>query len=131
METFDLEQTGRIAELAAVPQEDRDNAWCASLLQAVPNASLASFDPQIEAGPDTFPYFQLALPDAGPFTPFSVVHILSDVLDSGAGVVIHSSLRRDEQPLWVFTFGDILSYSMFQDFRGDPKVYSNPTLTRI
>ena len=126
METFDLEQTGRIAELADVPQEDRDEAWCASVLRAAPNASLASFDPQIEAGPDTFPYFQLALPDAGPFTPFSIVHILNHALRNGTGVVIHSSLRRDEQPLWVFTFGDILSYSMFQDFRGDPNVYSNP-----
>jgi hypothetical protein len=123
METFDMQQTQTLAALAAIPQ--RDDAWCAQFLAAVPNASLASFNPQIQAGPDTFPYFQLAVPDAGPFTPFSIVHILNDVLENGAGVVVHASTRRD-QPLWVFTLGDILSYSMFHDFRGDPKALGNP-----
>ena len=126
METFDLEQTQKLAALMAVPQAQRDDAWCDDFLRAVPNASLASFDPQIQNGPDTFPYFQLAMPDPGPFTPFSIVHILNDVLAKGAGVVVHSSLQRDRQPLWVFTFGDMLSYSMFGDFRGDPKVIANP-----
>jgi hypothetical protein len=126
MEIFDLEQTQRLALLMAVPQEKRDDAWCANFLLAVPNASLASFDPQIQTGPDTFPYFQLALPDPGPFTPFSIIHILNNVLQSGAGVVVHANLKRDQPPLWVFSFGDILSYSMFGDFRGDPQVIHNP-----
>jgi len=126
VETFDLEQTQRLAALMAAPQEQRDDSWSADFLRAVPNASLASFDPQIQTGPDTFPYFQLALPDPGPFTPFSIVHILNDVLQKGAGVVIHTNMRRDQQPAWVFSFGDILSYSMFGDFRGDPKVIENP-----
>ena len=30
--------------------------------------------------------------------------------------------RRDENPAWVFTYGDLLSYSLFQDFSGDPTV---------
>ena len=125
MEIFDLEQTQRLALLMAVPQEKRDDAWCANFLLAVPNASLASFDPQIQTGPDTFPYFQLALPDPGPFTPFSIIHILNNVLQSGAGVAVHANLKRDQPPLWVFSFGDILSYSMFGDFRGDPKVIAD------
>jgi hypothetical protein len=124
METFDLEQTRRLAALAAVPQ--RDDAWCAQFLAVVPNASLAALDPQIQKGPDTFPYFQLAMPDPGPFTTFSIVHILNDALQNGCGVVVHSSIQRDQPPLWVFCFGDILSYSMFGDFRGDPKVLANP-----
>jgi hypothetical protein len=124
VETFDLEQTQKLAALTAVPQ--RDEAWCADFLRAVPNASLASFIPQIQTGPDTFPYFQLALPDPGPLTPFSIVHILNEVLQNGTGVVIHASTRRDQPPLWVFSFGDILSYSMFQDFRGDPSALANP-----
>lgn len=126
VETFDLEQTQRIAALMDVPQDQHGDAWCADFLRAVPNASLASFDPQIQNGPDTFPYFQLAMPDPGPFTPFSIVHILNDVLESGSGVVVHANVRRDTQPLWVFSFGDVLSYSMFGDFRGDPKVLANP-----
>jgi hypothetical protein len=124
METFDLEQTGRLAALAAVPQ--RDDSWCAQFLAAVPNASLASFNPQIQNGPDTFPYFQLSMPDPGPFTTFSIVHLLNYILQNGCGVVVHSSTKRDQPPLWVFSFGDILSYSMFGDFRGEPKVLAHP-----
>ena len=124
METFDLEQTQRLAQLIAIPPEERDASWPGQFLAAVPNASLASFDPQIVSGPDGFPYFQLALPDAGAFTPFSIVHILEDSLENGVGVVIHTSTRRDENPAWVFTLGDLVSYSLFQDFAGDPKVYS-------
>jgi len=131
VETFDLEQTQRLAALIPVPQQQHDDAWCANFLRAVPNASLASFNPQIQTGPDTFPYFQLALPDPGPFTPFSIVHILNDVLQIGVGVAIHTNIRRDQPPAWVFGFGDILSYSMFADFRGDPKVIAKPDPPRI
>jgi hypothetical protein len=81
---------------------------------------------RLNQGRTHFLIFQLAMPDPGPFTPFSIVHILQDVLKAGAGVVVHANLRRDQQPLWVFSFGDILSYSMFGDFRGDPKVLANP-----
>jgi hypothetical protein len=126
METFDLEQTQRLATLMAISQDQRDDGWCDDFLRAVPNASLASFDPQIQSGPDTFSYFQLALPEAGPFTPFSIVDILNDVLQKGVGAVIHSSMRRDQQPAWVFSFGDMVSYSLFQDFRGDPRLYTVP-----
>jgi hypothetical protein len=126
VETFDLAQTQKLATLMAASPQHRDDAWCADFLRAVPNASLASFDPQVQNGPDTFPYFQLAMPDPGPFTPFSIVQILNDVLQKGAGVVVHSSMRRDQPPLWVFSFGDILSYLMFGDFRGDPKAIANP-----
>ena len=108
-----------------MPAEKRDAEWQSKFLAAVPNASLASFDPQIEMGPDDFPYFQLAIPDPGPFTTFSLVHILPDVLKNGVGVVVHASVRRDQGPLWVFTHGDMLSYQLFQDFLGDPGVYKN------
>jgi hypothetical protein len=127
MGTFDLGQTTELAALAATPVQQRDQAWCDQVLRAAPNASLAAFSPQIQIGPDTFPYFELAIPDPGPFTPYSIVHVLDDVLAAGAGVVIHTNPRRDQQPLWVFSFGDILSYSMFQDFKGDPKVYLDKT----
>jgi len=125
METFDLEQTQRLAELIAVPPDERDDAWANNFLAAAPNASLTSFEEQIQVGPDGFPYFQLALPDAGAFTPFSIVHVLKDCVDNGVGAVIHTSTKRDENPAWVFTLGDLVSYSLFQDFSGDPKVYND------
>ena len=45
METFDLEQTSRLAALATTPAQQRDDAWCASVQSAVPNASLTALDP--------------------------------------------------------------------------------------
>ncbi len=123
METFDLQLTGVLGVLLSVPQEGRDASWCKNFLGSLPNASLTSFEPQIQNGPDSFPYFQLAMPDAGAFTPFSIVHILSDCIENGVGAVIHTNSRRDEQPAWVFTLGDLVAYSLFQDFEGDPKVY--------
>src|SRR5579862_2181323 len=110
-----------------VPPEARDEAWCGNFLSAAPRAALAALDPQIQNGPDSFPYFQLALPDPGPLTPFSIVSVLDHVLQAGAGLVIHANTRRDQPPLWVFSFGDLLAYSMFQDFKGDPQVYSDLT----
>src|SRR5580704_4385295 len=127
METFDLEQTSRLAALASTPPEQRDDAWCASVLSAAPNASLMALDPQIQEGPDTFPYFQLAIPDPGAFTPFSMVNVLNHMLEAGSGAVIHVNPRRDQPPLWVFSLGDLLAYSLFQDFNGDPHVYSDTT----
>ena len=127
MDTFDLQQTSRLAALVTAPPEQRDEGWCASVLSAAPNASLTALDPQIQEGPDTFPYFQLAIPDPGSFTPFSIVHVLPQMLEAGSGAVIHANPRRDQPPLWVFSFGDLLAYSLFRDFNGDPHVYSDTT----
>jgi len=113
-----------------MPPEQRDEAWHRDFLSAVPNASLASFDPQIVTGPDTFPYLQLALPDPGPFTPFSVVHVLDHVLQAGAGLVVHTNMQRQEKPLWVFTYGSLLSYALFRDFSGDPNAPQDPPPTK-
>jgi hypothetical protein len=126
METFDLQLTQVLATMMTVPPEGRDATWCANFLASAPNASLASFDPQIANGPDTFPYFQLALPDAGPFTPFSIVHLLDYVIQNGVGIVIHANQRREGNPAWVFSLGDLVSYSLFKDFNGDPNVYKHP-----
>jgi hypothetical protein len=126
METLNPQMTQLLGVLLAVPAEGRDDTWCGNFLNIAPTASLASFDPQIQNGPDTFPYFQLAMPDAGAFTPFSIVHILEDCIENGVGAVIHTSMRREGAPAWVFTLGDLVSYKLFQDFNGDPKVYKNP-----
>lgn len=115
------------AALATTLPQQRDDAWCASVRSAAPNASLTAVEPQIQDGPDTFPYFQLAIPDPGAFTPFSMVHLLHHMLEAGSGAVIHVNPRRDQQPLWVFSLWDLLAYSLFQDFKGDPQVYSDTT----
>ena len=120
MAEFDLAQTQALAELFETPREARDDAWQTKFYAAVPDATLMGFDPQVNVGPDSFPYFHMAIPDPGPVTPFCVTHVLDFVLDNGIGIVIFGDSSRSEGPQWVFTYGDLLSYSMFGDFAGDP-----------
>ena len=122
MPKFDLSQTQALVELFAVPGESRDPAWRRQFYAAVPDATLLSFEPQVAQGPDHFPYFELAIPDPGPVTPFCVTHLLDFVLDSGFGIAIFGDSSRSAGPQWVFTYGDLLSYSLYGDFDGDPNV---------
>ena len=113
MPKFDLSKTAELAGLFASPPDRRDGAWIGRFYAAVPDASLISFPSQVEAGPDSFPYFQLAMPDPGPMTPFCVTHLLDYVLDKGFGIAIFGDSRRSKGPEWVFTYGDLLSYSLY------------------
>jgi hypothetical protein len=117
---FDLAQTHALAKLFATPREARDEAWRASLHAAVVDASLVSFEPQVVWGSDGFPYFQLALPPAGAFTPFCISHALDHVLERGFGVAVFGDPERSGEPEWVFTYGDMLALSLYGAFDGDP-----------
>lgn len=120
MAKFDLEKTARLGELFAVPREKRDDAWRRQFYQAVDDASLMSFTPQVAAGPDQFPYFQMAMPDPGAFTPFCVTHLLDYLLENGFGIAIFGDSSRAQGPEWVFTYGELVSYRLYGDFDGDP-----------
>jgi len=122
MSKFDLAQTQALAELFEVPRESREDAWRRQFYAAVPDATLVCFEPQVRQGPDQFPYFELAIPDPGPVTPFCVTHILDVVLDNGFGIAIFGDSSRSAGPEWVFTYGSLLSYSLYGDFDGDPNV---------
>ena len=119
MAKFDLAKTEELAELFETPRDDRDDAWIARFHATVPDATLMSFPSQVEDGPDGFPYFQMAMPDPGPVTPFCVTHVLDDVLDNGFGIVIFGDSSRSAPPEWVFTYGDLLSYSLYGRFDGE------------
>jgi hypothetical protein len=120
MPKFDLAQTQVLADLFAEPREGRGDAWREQFYAAVPDATLMTFEPQVSEGPDELPYFQLAIPDPGPVTPFCVTHLLDVVLDNGLGIAIFGDSSRSEGPEWVFTYGDLLSYNLFGRFDGDP-----------
>jgi hypothetical protein len=121
MAKFDLEKTGELGDLFQTDRDQRDDAWRARFLAAVPDATLSAFDPQVERGPDTFPYFQLAMPEPGPLTPFCITHILDTCLDNGLGVVVFGDAERSNGPEWVFSYGDLLSYSMYGQFYCEPQ----------
>lgn len=120
MPPFDLAKTSELAALFETPRERRDPAWIAQFYQAVPDATMMSFTPQVQQGPDQFPYFQMAIPAPGPLTPFCITHVLDYLLDNGLGVAIFGDASRVNGPQWVFSYGDLLSYSLFGRFDGDP-----------
>jgi hypothetical protein len=117
---FDLEKTHAIVDLFTTPRDQRDEAWRRRFYAAIVDASMRAFDPQVSQGPDGFFYFSLALPEPGAFTPFCLSHILDYVLDNGVGIAVFGSSGPPGEPEWVFTYGDLLSYSLYGDFDGDP-----------
>jgi len=112
MAKFDMSQTKVLVELFLTKREKRDDGWVRRFYAAVPVASLAAFESQVTRGPDSFPYFDLAIPKPGPFAPFCVTHILDYVLDNGCGITVWAESNRSGGPEWVFTYGNLLSYSI-------------------
>jgi hypothetical protein len=121
MGQFDLEKTAVLGELFQTAREQRDDEWRSRFVAAIPDATLISFDPQVQQGPDTFPYFQLAMPAPGTLIPFCVSHILDACLENGFGVAIFGDASRSSGPEWVFSYGDLLSYSMYGRFYVEPE----------
>lgn len=104
---FDLERTAELERLFAVPRDERADTWREAFFVAVPDASLATTERQVEAGPDGFPYFVLRMPEPGPFETFCVTHVLDACLENGFGIVVFGSAP---DPEWVFTYGDLWSF---------------------
>lgn len=105
----DLQKTQIITELLLIPREQRDENWVDRFLYNLPAASFRCGNPQVIAGPDGFPYFQLLLPEHGKeFQCFVVEKMIPDFLvERGYGVVLNPG---SGQPDWVLTYGDILNY---------------------
>jgi len=121
-----IEKTVELRDLFAVAAEQRDEAWQRRFYAAAPGADLVVLDPQICDGPDTFPYFSLAMPATGVFTPTSIDDALEFVLDRGAGIAIFATPDRTAAPQWVFTYGDLVSYRLFGDFECGPRESGPP-----
>lgn len=114
-----IAKTIELRDLFGVAPEQRDSAWRTKFYAAAPGAALVALDPRISDGPDTFPYFGLAMPATGTFTPFSIDYVLEFVLDRGAGIAMFGSPDRTVAPQWVFTYGDLVSYRLFGNFEVD------------
>lgn len=111
----DLKKTQIIAELLLVPREERDENWVDRFLYNLPAASFRCGTPQVIAGPDGFPYFQLLLPEHGEeFQCFVIDKMIPDFLvERGYGVVLNPG---SGQPDWVLTYGDILNFHLNGSF---------------
>src|SRR5262245_39594147 len=120
MSQFDSAKTTILAELFSVPVEQRDEPWEHRFYAAIPDAPLRAFDPQVEFGPDGFPYFHLALPETAPATPVSVAGVRDHCLDNGYGIVIYGDASRGGRPAWVFSYGSLLCYRLYGAFDHNP-----------
>lgn len=110
-----LEKTERIALLLAIPAEERNEQWLQQFLADLPAASFSCGHPQVIAGADGFPYFQLFLPLPGTeFQSFVIEKMMDEfLLERGFGVVINPGA---EHPDWVLTYGDILNLQLNGSF---------------
>lgn len=121
----DLEKTGILAGLFEVPVEQRDGKWQSILFDTIAHASFRCGDPQIIAGPDGFPYFQLLMPVPNqPFTCYTADHVIKDFLmEHGFGLVINPDKGN---PDWVFSYGDVLNYFLKDAFYSEAPVNAQP-----
>jgi len=121
-----LEKTQSVADLLAVSKEDRDDQWADRFLADLPLASFRCGTPQIVAGPDGFPYFQLFVPAAGEeFQSFVIERMTTEfLLERGYGVLINPGAG---EPDWVLSYGDILNYHLNGSYFTHHSLFSSAT----
>ncbi|MCS7033971.1 MAG: hypothetical protein NZ561_08240 [Phycisphaerae bacterium] len=116
MTEVDVEQTDIVIKLFETPPPQRDAEWLKAFLAAVPTAAFAMREgEEVFTGPDGFPYLRLSIPPLDTeFRAFSIRHLLERALESGVGAAIFP--EDQSQPLWVFTYGNLLSYRICRQF---------------
>lgn len=126
----DLEKTDIIANLLSVPKEDRNESWTRDFITNIPTASFRCGDPQVIAGPDGFPYFQLFLPEPNvPFTCYVLDRIKDDfLLDRGFGVVFN---LVNGEPDYVLSYGDILNWHLNKEFYTEHSAFSKENTDEV
>ena len=120
----DTNKTLLLQQLFSVPEEQRNEAWLEQLYQAVVDASFKCEAPQVIQGPDGFPYVKLEIPAQGEeFQCYVLRHMKNDfLLERGFGVAIFAGKN---QPEWVFSYGDILNFHLFNSFTHKNNIFGN------
>ena len=116
---FDLEKTGQLASLFALPREQRDAAWYERFYDTAWSASVALS--QEFVGPDGFPYLRLDIPRPGPFDSQSLANVAGDCLRNGVGAAFFAS--SDHPPSaaqYVLSMGLLDSLIRYDSPHGDP-----------
>lgn len=126
MAEIDIDLTDKLVELFQIPQGDRDAGWRHDFLLTVPNAALTLAEPEVQKGPDGFPYLQLLIPpDDTEFKGFSISHLLDVSIERGVGAVILP--QAGANPYWVFSYGNLLSYKLLGTFDARPMTPPPPS----
>jgi hypothetical protein len=119
-----LKNTESVAKLLNVPKEERRETWLRQFLADLPFAALRCGTPQLIAGPDGFPYFQLFVPEpAEEFQSYVIDEMIGGFLvEKGYGIVLNPG---DFEPDWVLTYGDILNYHLNGTFFSVESLFSD------
>jgi len=119
----DLEKTVLINELMAIPFAARDQQWRESFLSNLADAHLQYADPEVILGPDGFPYINVKTIEKNTdFKPFVLKNKMQNtILKQGFGIALNI---HNEQPDWIFSFGDLVNYSLNNEFYTDDSIFS-------
>lgn len=118
----DLEKTVIINSLIQTPINERNQAWVATFLENIADANLKLGTPEVIIASDGFPYVQLeTVTSDESFQAFVVSKQLPTLLLQGFGIVINA---QNEQPDWIFTYGDIANYELNDSFYSDDSIFS-------
>jgi hypothetical protein len=124
----DLEKTQSVETLLRIPKDERTESWVNQFFADLPLASFRCGSPQLIAGPDGFPYFQLFVPQPGEEYQSYVIHemVSGFLIERGYGIVINPGVG---QPDWVLTYGDLLNYHLNGSFFTLESLFSNSSNT--
>jgi hypothetical protein len=119
---FDIARTHQLAQLFAMPREQRGAEWVAAFYDAAWFGSIELTEPQVFAGPDGFPYLRLNLPR--PDTAFDsqcLANLAPNCLEHGVGAAFFAS--PDDGPEaahFVLSLGHVDSLVRYDSPDGDP-----------
>ncbi|MFZ4860808.1 hypothetical protein ACL9RF_01350 [Sphingobacterium sp. Mn56C] len=118
----DLEKTVSLNALVEVPFAERDQEWVASFLSNIADANLKLGNPEVVIASDGFPYVQVQTVATNEnFQAFVISKQLPTLLLQGFGIVVNA---QNEQPDWVFTYGDIVNFELNDTFYSEDHLFS-------
>ncbi|AIM37907.1 hypothetical protein ACFX5U_14130 [Sphingobacterium sp. SG20118] len=122
----DLSKTIIINSLLETPFKERDENWVAEFLGNIGESTFQLAESELIIGPDGYPYFQLEnAPKDQNFQAFVIKYKLKTfLLKKGMGLAINT---HQEQPDWIFTYGDIVNYFLNNEFYSDESIFSKKT----
>lgn len=119
----DLEKTVSLNALLGIPFAERDQKWVNSFLENIADANLKLASQEVVLASDGFPYVQLqSVHSDESFKAFVINKQLPTLLMQGFGVVINP---QNEQPDWVFSYGDIANYELNDTFYSENTIFSH------
>lgn len=114
-----VDNTAKLAELFAVPREERDKQWTDSFFSTLPLAALKTQEERVFNGPDGFLYFGLFMPEEQEtFTAVCFEDVLEFCSKEGLGIAVFGTKLKE--PEWVFNYGSIWSYQIHHNFYENP-----------